>query len=76
MREVRKKHIELGLGELPQITPHVLRHTFCSRMVEKGMDVKTLQLVMGHSDISTTLDVYTHKEPDDVAKEMEQYIAM
>ena len=33
MREVRKKHIELGLGELPQITPHVLRHTFCSRMV-------------------------------------------
>ena len=76
MREVRKKHIELGLGELPQITPHVLRHTFCSRMVEKGMDVKTLQLVMGHSDISTTLDVYTHKKPDDVAKEMEQYIAM
>jgi len=54
----------------------VLRHTFCSRMVEKGMNVKTLQLVMGHSDISTTLDVYTHKKPDDVAKEMEQYIAM
>ena len=76
MREVRKKHIELGLGELSQITPHVLRHTFCSRMVEKGMNVKTLQLVMGHSDISTTLDVYTHKKPDDVAKEMEQYIAM
>lgn len=76
MREVRKKHIELGLGELPQITPHVLRHTFCSRMVEKGMNVKTLQLVMGHSDISTTLDVYTHKKPDDVAKEMEQYVAM
>ena len=76
MREVRKKHIKLGLGELPQITPHVLRHTFCSRMVEKGMNVKTLQLVMGHSDISTTLDVYTHKKPDDVAKEMEQYIAM
>ena len=76
MREVRKKHIELGLGELPQITPHVLRHTFCSRMVDKGMNVKTLQLVMGHSDISTTLDVYTHKKPDDVAKEMEQYIAM
>lgn len=76
MREVRKKHIELGLGELPQITPHVLRHTFCSRMVKKGMNVKTLQLVMGHSDISTTLDVYTHKKPDDVAKEMEQYIAM
>ena len=73
MREVRKKHIELGLGELPQITPHVLRHTFCSRMVEK---VKTLQLVMGHSDISTTLDVYTHKKPDYVAKEMEQYVAM
>ena len=57
------------------ITPHVLRHTFCSRMIEKGMDVKTLQLVMGHSDIGTTLNVYTHKTPEDVANKMQEVIS-
>lgn len=74
MINIRKKYKELGLGEFSNITPHVLRHTFCSRMVEKGMDVKTLQMVMGHSDIGTTLNVYTHKTPEDVAKEMENVI--
>lgn len=74
MENIRKKYKELGLGEFSEITPHVLRHTFCSRMVEKGMNVKTLQMVMGHSDISTTLNVYTHKTPEDVAKEMENIV--
>lgn len=38
------------------------------------MNIKTLQLVMGHSDIETTLNVYTHKTPEDVAKEMEDIV--
>lgn len=74
MISIRKKYKELGLGEFSDITPHVLRHTFCSRMIEKGMDIKTLQLVMGHSDIGTTLNVYTHKTPEDVAKAMENIV--
>ena len=45
---------------LPHITPHVFRHTFCTNMVNAGMDVKVLQYIMGHSEIDVTLNIYTH----------------
>ena len=45
---------------LPHITPHVYRHTFCTNMVNAGMDVKVLQYIMGHSEIDVTLNIYTH----------------
>ena len=45
---------------LPPITPHVLRHTFCTELANAGMDVKSLQYLMGHSDVNTTLNIYTH----------------
>lgn len=45
---------------LPNITPHVYRHTFCTNMVNAGMDVKVLQYIMGHSEIDVTLNIYTH----------------
>ena len=45
-------------------------HTFCSRMAKKGMNPKTLQYIMGHSDISITLNVYTHVRYDDAKDEM------
>lgn len=48
--------------ELPNITPHVCRHTFCSMCATMGMAPKTLQTIMGHSSIAITLDVYTHLE--------------
>ena len=44
----------------PTITPHVLRHTFCTDMANAGMDIKDLQYLMGHSDAEVTLNVYTH----------------
>ena len=74
MITIRNKAKELGAGDFSNISPHVLRHTFCSRMIEKGIDVKTLQLIMGHSDIGTTLNVYTHKDPEDAAKTMENIL--
>ena len=74
MISIEKKWKELGMPEFPHIHPHILRHTFCSRMVDKGMNIKTLQMVMGHSDVSTTLNVYTHKTPEDVAIEMENIV--
>ena len=46
--------------QMPNITPHVCRHTYCSNMVKSGMNPKTLQYLMGHSDISVTMNVYTH----------------
>ena len=54
------------------ITPHVARHTFCSNMAKSGMNPKTLQKIMGHSDIGVTLNVYTHVDFEDVQEEMKK----
>ena len=43
---------------LPSLTPHVLRHTFCTRLCESGMNIKVIQEVMGHANISVTMDIY------------------
>ena len=56
--------------QMPKITPHVRRHTYCSNMARKGMNPKTLQYLMGHSDISVTLNVYTHLGLQDAVEEM------
>lgn len=57
--------------QLPKITPHVCRHTYCSNMAKSGMNPKVLQYLMGHSDISVTLNTYTHLKLDDAREEME-----
>ena len=49
---------------LPHISPHVLRHTFCTRLCEQGQNIKVIQDVMGHKHSATTLDVYTHATDD------------
>lgn len=56
--------------QLPQISPHVCRHTYCSNMARAGMNPKTLQYLMGHSDISVTMNTYTHLGLDDAQQEM------
>ncbi|MDO4548263.1 MAG: site-specific integrase [Clostridia bacterium] len=55
---------------MPKLTPHVFRHTFCTNMANAGMDAKTLQYLMGHSNVSITLNVYTHIGFDQAAKQM------
>ena len=56
--------------QMPKITPHVCRHTFCSNMAKSGMNPKTLQYIMGHSDIGVTLNTYTHIGYEDAQNEM------
>ena len=58
--------------QLPKITPHVCRHTYCSNMAKSGMNPKVLQYLMGHSDISVTLNTYTHLKLDDAKEEMDK----
>ena len=52
------------------ITPHVCRHTYCSNMAKSGMNPKALQYLMGHSDISVTLNTYTHVNLEDAREEV------
>ena len=54
------------------ITPHVCRHTYCSNMAKSGMNPKTLHYLMGHSDISVTMNVYTHIGFDDAEEELKR----
>ena len=55
---------------MPSITPHVCRHTYCSNMAKSGMNPKTLQYLMGHSDIGVTLNTYTHLGLEDAQDEL------
>ncbi len=48
------------------ITPHILRHTFCSRLINNDANVKSVQYLMGHSSSNVTLDVYSHVDRDNV----------
>lgn len=67
MKKYRKLHPD---RPLPHITPHVFRHTFCTNMANAGMDIKTLQYLMGHSDVGVTLNVYTHASYDRAAEQL------
>lgn len=42
------------------MTFHTLRHTFATRALEAGMDIKVLSVILGHGDVSTTLNKYAH----------------
>ena len=59
---------------MPNVTPHVCRHTYCSNMAKRGMNPKTLQYLMGHSDICVTLNTYTHLGFEDIEEEWEKII--
>ena len=75
MRLLQRKH-RWALGEdFPVVTPHVLRHTFCTNLQRAGFDIKSLQYLMGHSSASVTLDVYTHTDYNSVKHAFEQIAA-
>ena len=73
-QHIREKYNKIYRVQMPKITPHVCRHTFCSNMAKSGMNPKTLQYIMGHSDISVTLNVYTHLNYDDAEEEMQKVV--
>lgn len=70
-----KKCIEQKDIELPNISPHVLRHTFCTNMANLGMNPKALQYIMGHKKITMTLDYYAHATCASAKEEMDRVLA-
>ena len=71
-QHIREKYNKIYRIQMPKVTPHVCRHTFCSNMAKSGMNPKTLQYIMGHADISVTLNTYTHLQFDDALQEMKK----
>ena len=74
-RRLVEKYNSYHKEPLPKVmTPHTLRHTFCTNLANAGMNPKALQYIMGHSDISMTLNYYAHATSDSARAEMERLI--
>ena len=89
--ELNRKHcnrVNIKLNKyLPQkqkitidkITPHILRHTYATLLYSSGVDLLTAQKLLGHSDVTTTLKIYTHLEQsvsDISIEKLEKYISI
>lgn len=74
MRGVKPKDIQeyLGFGCVQSV--YQCRHTFCSNMAKSGMNPKMLQYIMGHSDISVTMNTYTHVKFQDAQEDFQKAI--
>ena len=75
VRMVKKYNKHHKNNPLPHITPHILRHTFCTRMAQGNMNPKDLQYIMGHSNISITMNWYAHASIDTAKSEVQRLIA-
>ena len=60
---------------VPKFSSHILRHTYCTRLVEANLPNKIVQRVMGHSDIQTTMNIYTDAGDDFIKEKMGAYFS-
>jgi len=58
--------------EFDPVPPHTLRHTFATRGLEQGIPLKVMQVILGHSSLAMTADLYSHVLPDIKAEEMKK----
>lgn len=70
--EEHNKNCDNTMELLPHISPHTFRHTYCTRLCENDINIKVIQNIMGHTDIKTTMDIYTHVTESRKADELKK----
>lgn len=66
----------LDISNIPRINYHALRHTFATRCIEAGVDVKSLSEILGHADVSITLNTYVHSSMDLKRTQLEKIVCL
>ena len=73
-------HVKFEPQKIPMLirpfSPHDLRHTYCTMLYEAGVDVLTAKEQMGHSDVKTTLGIYTHLDSTHKQRNMDKLDAL
>lgn len=72
LKNIVNAHNKENELELPHFCAHILRHTAATRMIESGMSPKAVQLILGHSSIKITMDVYVNPDEEHIKEEMKK----